>query len=68
MSAALVEIDVAVRFLVERGASRQNGMWTVENIPLASDPVNAAAALRRWLISKGPSGGRLSEGRAVWTR
>jgi hypothetical protein len=68
MSAALVQIDVAVRFLVERGATRQNGTWIVENHPLASDPINAARQLRAWLISKGPANSRQADGRAIWTR
>jgi hypothetical protein len=68
MSAALVEIDCAVRFLVERGAVRQGGLWTVENIPLASDPVNAARRLRAHLIERGPANSRQQSGQAVWTR
>jgi hypothetical protein len=68
MSAALVQIDVVVRFLVERGATRQDGMWTVEGHALASDPVSAARRLRAWLISKGPPGARCENGAPVWTR
>jgi hypothetical protein len=68
MSAALVDIDCAVRFLVERGAVRQNGLWTVENIPLASDPVSAARQLRAWLIQRGPANSRQQNGSPVWTR
>jgi hypothetical protein len=68
MSAELVAIDVAVRYLRERNASRQNGMWQIEGHVLASDPVSAARQLRAWLISKGPANSRSSDGRAVWTR
>jgi hypothetical protein len=68
MSAGLVAIDVAVRYLRERGATRQDGMWTVEGRALASDPVSAARRLRAWLISKGPPGARCENGAAIWTR
>jgi hypothetical protein len=65
---SLHELDNAVRYLRERGAIREGGTWTVENIPLGSDPITAARRLRAHLISRGPANSRQQSGHPIWTR